>query len=431
MLTDTKLKNLKAQDKPYKVADRDGLYVVVSPKGTVSFRFDYRFNSRRETLTIGRYGADAMSLAEAREALTVARKKLHDGISPAREKADGKKDSRDTGTFKTFADIWLRDSDLADSTRAMRKSVLDRDVLPRFGNRQLDEITPAQIMDMCDKIKARGAPSTAVHAREVIQQVYRHAMARGVKIENPAESVKASAIATFKPRERALSPDDIRVFFTTLDSVGTLPTLKLALKFALLTLCRKGELLQAEWDEVDFEAATWTVPAARMKARREHVVYLSQQAHDLLIGLKTCAGSAPYLLPGRYETDKPMSDATLNRVITATVEKARAEGNPIQDFGPHDMRRTASTLLHEAGFSSDWIEKCLAHEQKGVRAVYNKAEYQVQRRMMLQTWADMIDAFIAGKVTNSTWRRITHRLAEGVTWTDALEEFQAKALKAA
>jgi len=131
-------------------------------------------------------------------------------------------------------------------------------------------------------------------------------------------------------------------------------------------------------------------------ARRPHVVYLSQQAIDLLVGLKTCAGSSPYLLPGRYETDKPMSEATLNRVIAAVVKKAQKESLDLPHFCVHDLRRTASTLLHEAGFNTDWIEKCLAHEQRGVRAVYNKAEYADQRRAMLQSWADMVDGWIAG-----------------------------------
>lgn len=396
MLSYTELKNLKPKEKPYKVADRDGLYVVVSPKGTVTFRYDYRLNGRRETLTLGRFGADALSLAEAREALMAARKLVSEGQSPMREKSDGKRENKESGTFRTFADMWLRDAGLADSTASMRRAILDRDILPAFGNRLLEEIAPSQLMALCEKIKARGAPSTAVHAREIVQQIYRHAASRGLKIDNPADAIKPSAIATFKPRERALSPADIRMFFTVLDTVGTFPTLKLAIKFVLLTMCRKGEILLAKWPEVDFEAATWTIPAERMKARRSHVVYLSSQAVDLLIGLKTCAGSSPYLLPGRYETDQPMSNATLNRVITATVEKARKDGYEIGDFGPHDLRRTGSTLLHEAGFNSDWIEKCLAHEQKGVRAVYNKAEYAAQRREMLQAWADMVDAWIAG-----------------------------------
>jgi integrase len=411
-LTDTKLKNLKAQEKAYKVTDRDGMYVVVSPKGTISFRYDYRLAGRRETLTLGQYNefqasqpkrnpetisyGDPLSLADARDLLARAKNAVKRGESPAREKADGKREHKDSGTFETFAEIWLRDAGLAESTIAMRKSILDRDVIPAFGKRKLEEVTPSQVMALCEKIKGRGAPATAVHAREIIQQVYRHAKSRGLKVENPADGVKASAIASFKPRERALSPKEIQTFFTVLDTVGTLPTLKLATKFILLTMCRKGELLQAKWPEVDFEAATWTVPAERMKARRPHVVYLSQQALDLLVGLKTCAGSSPYILPGRYETDKTMSDATLNRVITATVEKAKEEGRDLPHFCVHDLRRTASTLLHEAGFNTDWIEKCLAHEQKGVRAVYNRAEYAQQRRDMLQSWADMVDGWIAG-----------------------------------
>ena len=288
-LSDMKLKNLKPQEKAYKVPDRDGMYVVVSPKGTVTFRYDYRLAGRRETLSLGQYDefqasqpkrdpetikyGDPLSLADARELLARAKNTVSRGESPARDKADGKRDLRESGTFKAFAEIWLRDAGLADSTVAMRKSILDRDVLPKLGKRKLEEITSSQVFDLCEKIKERGAPATAVHAREIIQQVYRHGMARGLKIENPAENVKASAIATFKPRERALTPGEIRTFFTVLDSVGTLPTLKLALKLILLSMCRKGELLQATWKEVDFEAATWTVPAERMKARRPHVVY--------------------------------------------------------------------------------------------------------------------------------------------------------------
>jgi len=411
-LTDTKLKNLKAADKVYKVADRDGLYVVVSLKGTLTFRYDYRLGGRRETLTVGQYDefqasqpkrapedityGDPLSLADARDLLARAKNMVSRGESPARVKSETRKECQESGTFESFADIWLRNGGLADSTAAMRKSILDRDVLPKFGKRKLEEITSSQVLALCEKIKARGAPATAVHAREVIQQVYRHAKSRGLKIENPAEAVKASAIATFKPRERALTPSEIHRFFSALDTLGTLPTLKLAVKFILLTMCRKGELLLATWKEVDFDAATWTIPPERMKARRAHVVYLSSQAIDLLVGLKTCAGSSPYLLPGRYETDKPMSEATLNRVITAAVEKAQKDGVDLPHFCVHDLRRTASTLLHEAGFNTDWIEKCLAHEQKGVRAVYNKAEYAEQRRAMLQSWGDMVDGWIAG-----------------------------------
>lgn len=244
-------------------------------------------------------------------------------------------------------------------------------------------------------------------------------------MSNPAESVRASAIATFKPRERALTPNEMRAFFTALDGVGTMPQLQLGLRLTLLTMCRKGELLGAWWQEVDFEARTWTIPAERMKARRPHVVYLSDQAMDLLVGLRTCAGSSPYFLPGRYETGQPMTPQALNRSIDATLARAKGQGVTIAEFSPHDLRRTASTLLHEAGFNSDWIEKALAHEQRGVRAVYNKAEYGPQRRELLQTWADMVDAFIAGTVTDSSWHRVVALMGEGNKWSAVLPMIEA------
>lgn len=394
MLTDLAIRNLKPREKAYKVADRDGMYLVISPMGNRTFRFDYRFNGRRETLTIGRY--PELSLTQAREALIEARRQIRDGISPARAKADGKQGRRDTVTFGGHAALWLENAGLAESTKAMRKSILDRDILPVLGKRLLEEIRPSELMALCDRIKARGAPATAVHTREIVGQVYRYAIGRGLQVENPADKIQASKIAVFKPRDRALSPVEIRSFFSALESVATLPTLKLALRLILLTMVRKGELIGALWSEVDFEQATWTIPAARMKAGRAHVVYLSNQALDILVALKTCAGGSLYLLPGRYDTEAGISNATLNRVIDATLAKLSAEGREMEPFTVHDLRRTGSTLLHEAGFNSDWIEKCLAHVQKGVRAIYNKAEYAEQRRQMLQAWADMVDGWIRG-----------------------------------
>ena len=128
-----------------------------------------------------------------------------------------------------------------------------------------------------------------------------------------------------------------------------------------------------------------------MKRRNPHLVFLSRQALDIFIALKTFAGGSEYVLPSRYDTDLPMSSATLNQVLTLTYRQAQKEGQPLTKFGLHDLRRTASTLLHEEGYNTDWIEKCLAHEQRGVRAVYNKAEYREQRTGMLQDWANMID----------------------------------------
>lgn len=400
MLTDTQLKSLKPTGKLFKKVDRDGLYVAVTRTGIVSFRFDYRLNGRRETIVLGHYGEDGLNLSKARECLIAAKKEIATGKSPAREKQRTLRKTKEAKTFGEFTELWIKGYQMADSTRAMRKSIIDRDITPVFGRRLMREIAPEDLRNLCEKIKSRNAPATAVHVREIVGQIFRYAIERGNKVANPADDVRPSAIAIFKPKDRALSPEEIRLFFGELEHVATLPTIKLALRLILLTLVRKGELLNANWNEVDFEAATWTIPAVRMKAGRAHVVYLSQQAMDILVALKTCAGGSKFLLPSRYESDKGMSNATLNRVIDATVKKGKEKDVLLDDFTVHDLRRTGSTLLHEAGFNSDWIEKCLAHEQKGVRAVYNKAQYAEQRRDMLQQWANMVDGWISGvKVT--------------------------------
>jgi integrase len=219
--------------------------------------------------------------------------------------------------------------------------------------------------------------------------------ARGLKVANPAGDIRPSAIATFKPRDRALTPAEIHIFFKALERAPTLPTLRLAVKFMLLTMVRKSEFILATWDQVDFNAAIWTVSKDRMKAGREHNVYPSQQALDIQVTFKTCFGARSYLHPGRYESESPISAVTLNRVIDGAVKLVRESGaEDFETFPVHDLRRTATTQLHESRFNSDWIEKFLAQEQRGVRAVYNKAEYAEQRRGMLQTWADMLDRWI-------------------------------------
>ncbi|WP_031340805.1 tyrosine-type recombinase/integrase, partial [Xanthomonas maliensis] len=238
MLTDAALRNLKPKAKPYKASDRDGLYVTVLPSGTVTFRYDYRLNGRRETLTLGRYGAGGISLAMARELLLEARKSVQAGISPAIEKQRAKRRVTAIKTFGAAMDAWLANARLADSTRAMRKHIIDRDILPVFRNRLLTEIQADDLRALCNKVKERGAPATAVQIRDIVKQVYVYAIAQGEKVENPTDSVSASSIATFTPKDRALSPLEIRLMLQQLEAVATYPTIRLALRLVLLTLVR-------------------------------------------------------------------------------------------------------------------------------------------------------------------------------------------------
>jgi hypothetical protein len=185
MLTDAALKALKPKGKIYKVTDRDDMYVVVALSGHITFRFDYRLNGRRETLTIGRYGADGLSLAAARQMCIAARSAIMQGVSPAQEKQRAKRQLLADGNFGAVSKRWFDEAAMAESTRSMRKSIYDRDILPAWKSRLLTEITPDDLRALCKKVKDRGAPATAIHVRDIVKQIYGFAKANGAKVANP------------------------------------------------------------------------------------------------------------------------------------------------------------------------------------------------------------------------------------------------------
>jgi len=426
MLTDTQLKSLKPQEKAYKVADALGLYVTVATSGTKSFRYDYRVDGKRETLTVGRYeegtpsratdeldtldfGA-VVSLADARALHDRARRMVKGGVSPSKAKVEKRAVTADEQTFGTWADKYFEfkadpksgGEQLADSTLALRKSIYRRLLEKPLGKKNLDEIKPKAMAELFDKAKAERGPGPAVHARELVLLVYRYAIGKGVEVTNPVESIQRKTIATFQPRERNLDRRELKAFFDALQHTATLPTLRLAVKFMLLTMVRKGEFIGATWKEIDWDRAIWTIPAARMKADRAHTVYLSDQELDILTTLKTCFPASQYLHPGRYESDITISNATLNRVIDATVklinDKLPEDAEPFQTFSVHDLRRTASTRLNEALFPEALVEACLAHQKKDqVAAAYNHAKLPGPRRAIMQGWSDMVDCWLRGE----------------------------------
>ncbi len=435
LLTDRELGALAPKEKLFKVTDRDGLYVAILPTGTKVFRFDYRLNGRRETLAIGRYDSSQkatrdpealeygirMSLREARTLLERARREVERGTSPSRAKVDRRTAGADSLTFDGWAQSYFAfkadpksgDEQLAESTLDVRRSAYKRAIQPVLGRFKLDEITPQRLMRLCDEVKEKRGPAVAVHVREIVQAVFRHAQNRGEKANNPAEAVRASAIATFKPRERALVPAEVRKFLAAVELVATTPTLRLALKFVLLTGVRKSEFINATWDEVDFEKGLWTIPSSRMKAGKAHVVPLSEQALDILTAFRTCFVASRYLHPGRYDSDIPISNATLNRVIDAAVERLKESDPDFQSFGVHDLRRTFSTGLNRAKFDERWIEMSLAHVPSNrIAAIYNVNRYLAERRIMLQAWADAVDAWVRGESARDLLMDAKRRAAE-------------------
>ena len=336
-----------------------------------------------------------MTLQQARERLIEVKKLKDSGLSPALEKKRIKNHVRNEESVQILVDRFLQHVKWAKSTRDRKMYVIRNELLPRFGRYGLSEIQFPDILAAVDEINIkRQAPATAIELRNLLAQLYDFARDRSLQVENLAVRIRTSSIHTFQARDRALSGTEIGALYHSMKQVPVTPVMKHALKLLLLTMVRKGELQGATWDEIDFEEKTWTIPKERMKMRRPHIVYLSRQAMDILLGLQYMGGGSQYVLQSRYDGDKPLAASTFNKTCLSCVTVAQEKGWDLRRFNPHDLRRTASTILHEAGFNSDVIEKCLAHEQKGVRAVYNKAEYAKQRRELLQDWADMIDEFV-------------------------------------
>lgn len=243
MLIDAALRNLKPKSKIYKASDRDGMYVTVSPSGTVTFRYDYRLHGRRETLTLGRYGPGGISLATARELLLDARKSVQAGISPALEKQREKRRVVAIKAFGAAMEAWLANARLADSTRAMRKHIIDRDILPVFRNRLLTEIEaedPAGLVQQGQGAWGASHGHLDSGHREA-GLCLRHRPRREGR--EPCGERESLFNRTFVPEDRALSPLEIRLVIQHLEAVATYPTIRLALRLILLTLVRKSELI--------------------------------------------------------------------------------------------------------------------------------------------------------------------------------------------
>jgi integrase len=417
-LSDTKLRKLKPADKAYQEADEGGLFVEVMPGGAKVWRLRYRLAGKQEKITLGDY--PAYSLAEARTWRDDGKALIGRGLSPmalrrgdaipedaapavkelaqafirewclkTREKAKIKeKTAREADTVEAFARRWYAEiAEPNNSNPRNIKRVLEKDVIPAIGAKQIADVTVTDVLAITDRIKARGADQMALQTRNVLKRLFAYAIAREKVTFNPAAAIEAKFIATAKSRDVALTPDEIGKLLRAIYQSSMKRAHKLALHLLILCMVRKSELIEARWEEIDFDKAEWAIPGERMKKDKPHLVPLSRQAVAMFEELKGLASDSEWVFPSRGSLKKPIAHSTLNVAVRALEFDAR-------NFVIHDFRRTASTHLHEAGFNSDWIEKALAHEMKGIRGVYNRAQYAEQRREMLQWWADFVDSQI-------------------------------------
>ncbi len=397
-LSDTKLRSLKPAPKSYQLADGDGLFVEVLTSGTISFRFQYRLDGRKEKVVLGTYPALPLAMARQkhREFLTMVAL----GKSPAEAIRAGKAMRRAErsghDSFKAFADAWVKQwaPGKADRTVRQIEDWLQTDILPVLADLQVADVKPSHVLQVVDRLKDRGAAQSARKVRGLLRQIFDHAINRLLIEINPVDRIKAASVATPKARDRALSTVEIGRFFRALERDGSKEQTKLAFRLLLLTAVRKSELLTAQWPQFDLVAAEWTIPPAATKTRKGHWVPLSRQAVDALKRLQDLACGEPCVLPHNNRAGEHMSGSALNETVNRLSRIDALKGMP--HFTVHDLRRTAATHLNEAGFPGDWVERALNHDLPGIRGIYVRSEYREQRRQMLQQWADMVDAWIAG-----------------------------------
>lgn len=391
MLTDAKVKAAKATGKRYELVDGDGLYLDVTAAGAKTWRYRYRLLGAREKVTIGPY--PAVTLTEARRRQREMGAMVANGKSPAREIARANLQAKQAGTVAELSELYR--ADLA--TRSKDGGTgsawqFNAHIEPKLGRLRLGDVTPNDILSFLDAIK-KDAPVSALSIHGTLKRMFDFAIGRQLVSSNPAAAIPPRVIGEKKSRTRSLSPAEIGTLLRALDTATGEPTTIQSFRLLLILMVRRNELLEAPWTEFDLDAALWTIPEARTKNGKPHLVPLPRQAVEILEGLGTIYTKKGLALPGRTR-GKGLSTGTLHECMT------RNKRFGIKPFTPHDFRRTASTILHEQGWNTDVIEKALNHTMKGVRGVYNKAEYLDQRREMLQAWADYCDALKAGaKVT--------------------------------
>lgn len=397
MLTEAQIRSVKTTDKPLKLFDGGGLYLLVNPNGGRWWRLKYRHVGRERGISLGVY--PDVTLKDARARRDEARRLISNGIDPSAERKDLK--AAREHTFEVVAREWLTLQEtppahsklaaLAPATLAKTRYQLESLLIPEIGSQPIAEIDAPRLLDALRKIEARGTHETAHRTKQLAGRVFRYAIATGRAQHDPSGALRG-ALAPVVVQNRAAITEPIRIgeLLRAIDGYqGQLSTAS-ALKLAPLVFVRPGELRGAEWSEFDLDAAEWRIPAERMKMGEAHIVPLSAQALEVLRRIQRVTGSGRYVFPSLRTTARPISENTINAAL-------RRLGYPKEEMCGHGFRALASTCLNEQGWPPDVIELQLAHaERNKVRAAYNRAQRIAERRTMMQAWADYLDGLRAG-----------------------------------
>jgi integrase len=396
-LTDIAIKNAKSREKPYKMGDSLGLFLLVQPSGGKLWRLKYRVEGREKKLSLGAY--PDVSLSEARRRRDEARALLSAGKDPSREKKRDKLRSR-LQAGELFRDIAAeycekrkRDGQKGWSPATVKRSEYLLSLLrPSIGGLPIAEIEPADVLGALRAIEGKGNLESARRTLQLASAVFRYAVATARLTSDPTRDLRGALTAPTVTHYGAVTDaKKAGELLRAIDGYEGQGFTKIALQIAPHVFVRPGELRHAEWEEIDLEAAVWTIPPGKMKMRKPHTVPLSRQVVALLSDLHTVTGPAGYVFPSIRTRTRPMSENTLNAGL-------RRLGYSTNEMTAHGFRAMASTLLNESGkWSPDAIERALAHgDSNKVRAAYHRGAHWKERVEMSQWWSDYLDQLRKG-----------------------------------
>lgn len=395
-LTDKECKAAKGKDKPYKMADGGGLYLLVKVNGARHWRLKYRFLGKEKLLAIGLY--PLVSLAEAREAREAAKKLLLAGIDPMADKKDTKRKAirNAQNTFKSVAlewhesrkDVWSP----AHALNVMRR--FEMDVFPYMGNRPIAEIDAQELLDVLRKIEKRGSLYMASRVKQICGQVFRYGIVTGRGKHDPSADLRGALKPAKTTHYAALDIKEMPEFLAKLErnDERLFASTRRGIKLLMLTFVRTKELIQSTWDEFDLDNAIWEIPAERMKKGNPHVIPLSRQAVEILQEQKDDHAhlGVNWVFPGQVRPKNHMSNNTILFAIGRLGYKGRMTGHGFRSLG-------MSTIKEKLGYRHEVVDRQLAHAHKSkVDRAYDRAQFLDERIVMMQEWADYMDMVAFG-----------------------------------
>ena len=405
-ITDRGIKSLKPKAERYEVWEdgRTGLGLRVSPAGRKSWVFMYRYDGKARRMTLGTY--PAVGLASVRVEHAKAGKVLEEGSDPGKQLVERRKAERSAETVADLVDEYLekwarpRKRSAAEDERILRK-----DVLPAWGRRKARDIGRRDVVLLLDGIVERGAPIQANRTLGVIRRMFNFAISRDMLDTTPVVMVKPPSKEN--QRDRVLTFAEIRIFWHGLTKARMSEAVRLALKFQLATAQRKGEIVNAEWAEFDFEEGTWTIPGERSKNQRTHRVPLSALSLSLLEEVRELSGESPRLFPS------PRGGGSISATAVNHALRLSLPMIGLEDVVPHDLRRSAASAMTSLGIPRLVVAKLLNHIEGSVTAIYDRHSYDDEKRHALDAWGAHLEAIVTARSAPENIVRLKRMRAGG------------------